>query len=55
MKKEYMVPLTHTINLEPQSILAGSPTLRYTDDKEASKDAEVLTKHKQDAWEHSWE
>ena len=54
MKKEYMVPLTHTINLEPQSILAGSPTLRYTD-KDASKEFEVLTKHKQDAWEHTWE
>lgn len=54
MKKEYMVPLTHTINLEPQSILAGSPTLKYTD-KDASKEFEVLTKHKQDAWEHSWE
>lgn len=54
MKKEYMVPLTHTINLEPQSILAGSPTLRYTDN-EASKEVEVLTKHKQDAWEHTWE
>lgn len=54
MKKEYMVPLTHTINLEPQSILAGSPTLKYTDNK-ASTEFEVLTKHKQDAWEHSWE
>ena len=54
MKKEYMVPLTHTINLEPQSILAGSPTLKYTD-KEASKEVEVLTKPKQDAWEHTWE
>ena len=54
MKKEYMVPLTHTINLEPQSILAGSPTLKYTD-KDASKEFEVLTKHKQNAWEHSWE
>ncbi len=54
MKKEYMVPLTHTINLEPQSILAGSPTLKYTN-KEASTEVEVLTKHKQDAWEHTWE
>ncbi len=54
MKKEYMVPLTHTIDLEPQSILAGSPTLKYTNN-EASKEVEVLTKHKQEAWEHTWE
>lgn len=54
MKKEYVAPMIHCVNLGPQSILAASTSLKYTD-TEANQDYEVLTQHKHNYWEHNWE
>ena len=43
--------MIHCVNLGPQSLLAASTSLKYTD-TEANQDYEVLTQHKHNYWEH---